>query len=55
MKQNKRIYTVTTNPMGQEIVFFEENGFINCFLTSDTNNSDYRQYLKDLENESANG
>lgn len=55
MKQNKRTYTVTTNPMGQEIIFYEENGFMNCFLTSDPSNSDYQRYLSETANEPSNG
>lgn len=51
MLDNERKYTVATNPMGQEVVFYEENGFVHCFLTTDPSNSDYQQYLAWLNGE----
>jgi hypothetical protein len=38
------------NVMGQETIWYEENGFRVSF-TADPANSDYQEYLKSLEDE----
>ena len=42
-----REYKKEINPSGQEIIWYEENGFRYSFI-ADPANSDYQAYLKSL-------
>jgi hypothetical protein len=43
-----RVYNVVTSPMGNTSIQYEENG-VSYSIPTDTANSDYKQYLKWLE------
>jgi hypothetical protein len=43
-----RIYNKETNNQGQEVIWYEENGFRISFLANPSNR-DYQEYLKSLE------
>ena len=43
-------YTKQTNFLGQEVIFYEEDGISYSFM-ADPANSDYQAYLKSIEDE----
>ena len=42
-----KTYTVTISPAGEQVISYEDNGFLHS-IPKDPANSDYRQYIEDV-------